>query len=157
MDLFVFSDRRLTSIAEWQRAINAEGFPVLLLTETPFEELSGIVPVQFGDKRTSFEVVHWNAREQMSEFPALDFGRQWIHALSFWWGGDLYAAPAAYMAGATYAKATEGVVLDCEEGKIFTPQQTAEVARDLAESIPMMEAELRRFEADFMRHLKSGR
>jgi hypothetical protein len=60
MELFVFSDRRLPSMAEWQRAINAEGFPIRLLTETPFEELNGIVLVQFGDKRTSFEVVHWS-------------------------------------------------------------------------------------------------
>ena len=42
MELYVFSDRRLASIAEWQRAINAERFSLRLLTETPFEELDGI-------------------------------------------------------------------------------------------------------------------
>lgn len=42
MELFVLSDRRLASIAEWQRAINAESFPLRLSPETPFEELDGI-------------------------------------------------------------------------------------------------------------------
>lgn len=42
MELFVLSDRRLASIAEGQRAINAESFPLRLSPETPFEELDGI-------------------------------------------------------------------------------------------------------------------
>ena len=51
----------------------------------------------------------------MAESPGLDFGHEWTHALSFRWGADIYASPAAYMAGAAYAKATDGIVLDCEE------------------------------------------
>lgn len=91
---------------------------------TPFEELDGILPVHLGDRRTSFECVHWDARVLMAESPGLDFGHEWTHALSFRWGADIYASPAAYMAGAAYAKATDGIVLDCEEYRIFTPQRT---------------------------------
>jgi len=158
MELFVLSDRWLASIAEWQRAINAEGFPLRLSTETPFEELDGILAVQLGDKRTSFECVHWNARVLMAESPGLDFGHQWAHALSFRWGADHYATPAAYMAGAAYAKATDGIVLDCEEYKIFTPQRTVEVALQVMDETPAVEAALRRFKAelpDFIKRLKS--
>ena len=46
MEFFVLSDRRLASIAEWQQAITAEGFQLLLSTETPFEALNGFLPAQ---------------------------------------------------------------------------------------------------------------
>jgi hypothetical protein len=38
MEIFALSDRRLNSIAEWQRAIDAEGFPfpARLTTDVPF-------------------------------------------------------------------------------------------------------------------------
>lgn len=125
---------------------------------TPFEELDGILPVHLGDRRTSFECVHWDARVLMAESPGLDFGHEWTHALSFRWGADIYASPAAYMAGAAYAKATDGIVLDCEEYRIFTPQRTVEVARQVMEDTPVVEEALRRFKAElpsFMERLKS--
>lgn len=94
----------------------------------------------------------------MAESPGLDFGHEWTHALSFRWGADIYASPAAYMAGAAYAKATDGIVLDCEEYRIFTPQRTVEVARQVMEDTPVVEEALRRFKAElpsFMERLKS--
>jgi len=62
MELFVLSDRQLASIAEWQQAIAAEGFPLLLSTEIPFEALDGFLPAQLGEKPTGFECSHWDPR-----------------------------------------------------------------------------------------------
>ena len=45
MEIFALSDRRLNSIAEWQRAIDAEGFALQLSGETPFAQLSRFLPV----------------------------------------------------------------------------------------------------------------
>ncbi len=155
MELFVLSDRRLGSIAEWQRAIDAEGFPLRLSDETPFDELDGILPVQVADKQADFECAHWDARELMDEdeYADIDFSQPWAHALSFRWGGNIYSTPAAYMAAAAYAKATGGVMLDCEEGKILAVPRAIEVARDLEKDVPKMEEAFRfvmeRIKAEF--------
>jgi hypothetical protein len=159
MELFVLSDRRLGSIAEWQGAIDAEGFALRLSAETPFEELDGFLPARLGDKHTGFECDHWDARE-LTESPKFEFDRQWAYALSFRFGGiDIYETPAAHIAGATYAAATDGVVLDLEVARVLSSQQALEAARDIEQSMPWLEGELRRMDPDWpsiVERIKSG-
>jgi hypothetical protein len=154
MELFVLSDRMLGSIAEWQRAIDADGFPLRLSDKTPFSELNGILPVQLEGHETEFECNQWDARELAEDYADMDFGKPWAHALAFRWGGlSVRSTPAVYMAAAAYARATDGAIFDCEEGKIITPQHAGEVARDSLRDVPKMEAALRlaleRLKADF--------
>ena len=149
MELYIFSDRRLTSIGAWQQAIDTEGFPLRLSTGIPFTALQGALPGRFRGKPTAFECDHWNASERIAESPHIDFGRRWKYALAFRWGADTYAGAAAYMAGSAYAKATGGVLLDCEEGKIISAQRAAEIGFDLERSIPMIEAAVRKVMEQF--------
>jgi len=79
----------------------------------------------------------------MLEYPDLDFGHEWTQALAFRWGGNIHSTPAAHMAGSAYAKATNGIVFDCEQGKLLTPQDSLKMARDLLDEIPKMEEALR--------------
>jgi hypothetical protein len=44
MALWIFSDKELSSIVEWQSAIDAEGYPLQLSAEMIFERLSGFFP-----------------------------------------------------------------------------------------------------------------
>jgi hypothetical protein len=85
----------------------------------------------------------------MAESPHIDFGRRWKHALVLRWGSDPYAGAAAYLAGSAYAKATGGVLLDCEEGKIISAQRAAEIGFELERGIPMIEAALRKVMEQF--------
>jgi hypothetical protein len=85
----------------------------------------------------------------MADYGDIDFGRRWKYALAFRWGADLRACVAAYMAGAAYAQATGGVLLDCEQGKILSAQQAAEVARDIDRQMLEIEAAVRRAAAQF--------
>jgi len=39
IEIFVLSDKRLGTIAEWQQAIASEGFDLRLDTSRPFEDL----------------------------------------------------------------------------------------------------------------------
>jgi hypothetical protein len=149
MELYVFSDQRLHSIRAWQRAIDVEGFPLQLFDRIPFAAQQGALPVKFRDQSTAFECDHWNAGEYMAEFPDRDYGRRWQCALAFRWGADPYAGAAAYLAGAAYAQATVGVLLDCEEGKIISAARAAEIGRDLERSIPMIEAAVRKVTEQF--------
>ncbi len=143
MEIYVLSDERLNSISEWQQAIDARRFALRLSSETPFPAQKGFLPAQSGGNSTGFECDHWDAAKLMMDYCDLNFGHQWKHALAFRWGADLRACVAAYMAGAAYAGATHGVVLDCEQGKIIAAQEAAEVARDIDRQIPEIEAAIR--------------
>jgi hypothetical protein len=151
MELYIFSDRRLTSIGAWQRAIDTQGFPLRLSAGIPFTAVQGALPVKFRDKPTSFECDHWKASTLIAESPDIDFGRQWKCALAFRWGSDVYAGISAYMAGSAYAKATDGVLLDCEEGKIISAQRAAEIGFEMERGIPMIEAAVRKVMEQFRR------
>ncbi len=144
MELYVFSDTQLASMEAWQQAIDFDGGPLRLLTPFTFGELRGALPARFRDKGTAFECDHWSAAELIAEYPDIDFGRQWRYALAFRWGSNVYDGIAAYLSASAYARATHGVVLDCEEGTIISAQRAAEIAVELERSIPLIEEAVRR-------------
>jgi hypothetical protein len=145
MELFVLSDRQLASIAEWQRAISAESFPLQLFGETPLAAQRGLLPARLGGNPTGFECAQMDADDLMAKYREVDFGHRWRHAFSVRWdGADLYQNPAALMASAAYAKATGGMVLDCVAKKLVTPQHTAKIAREFEADIPVVQEILRR-------------
>jgi hypothetical protein len=135
MEMYVLSDKGLGSIADWQRAIEAEGFGLRLDTEREFDALGGHLPAHLGEQHAGFECDHWDAGELMDEDPSVDYGRRWKHALAFRWGGDLYACLGASIAATAYARATDGVVLDCEENRILTPPEALEITRLIEQDV----------------------
>jgi hypothetical protein len=135
MEIYVLSDKRLASLAEWQEAIDAEGFGLELGAERSFDELRGHLPAQLGDERAGFECDHWDAADLMDTYPGLDYGRRWGHALAFRFGGDVHACLGAYMAATAYARATGGVVLACEELQLLMPQQALATARAIEQFV----------------------
>ena len=139
MEAYVLSDRQLASMVDWQRAIAREGFKLELSRERSFGALSGHLPALLGRKQAGFECDHWDASQLMDENSDIDFGHRWKHALAFRWGADLNACQGAYMALAAYARASAGVVFDCEEGKLLTPQQALDVARKMESNLPAIE------------------
>ncbi len=136
MEIHCLSDRQLDSIVDWQRAIDAQGFALELSNACPFRSLKGFLPAQSGATETGFECFHDDPAELLVAYDFIDFGHPWKFALSFRWGGNLSACLAAYMAAAAYAKATDGVVFDPEEGQILTPQTAAECARQMETELP---------------------
>ncbi len=143
MELYVLSNRRLASVAQWQQAINAEGVALSLSVQRSFEQLAGFLPVTFNATDTGFECDHWDIHDLKTITANINFGR-WQYALAFRWGADINAAVAAYRAAAAYARATDGFLFDCEEGKIITPDQSLAIARELERSKPLIEEAVRR-------------
>ena len=129
MELWVLSDRQLNSIAEWQSAIDAEGFPLRLSDERPLEKLNGFLSAHLRGEPTGFECSHWPAGEFMRDMPKIDFGHEWRYVLAFRWRGDFNELRAAWIAGSAYAHATDGIVFDDQEGKLRNAVEAADVAR----------------------------
>jgi hypothetical protein len=131
LEFSVLSDRRLGSTAEWQQAIDAEGFPLRLDPACVLAEASGFFPAHFGEKLTGFECYHDDAAEMIASYPDIDFGRPWAHALGLRIIGDENELRAAFMAATAYARATGGVVWDGESGEVMSPDRAAEVTREI--------------------------
>jgi hypothetical protein len=133
IEIFALSDRRLASMAEWQQAIDREGFDLRVDTERPFEELSGHLPAWRGGQHAGFECDHFDPGELLDqeELEDVDFGHRWKYMLAFRFGGDFYALWGAFAAAAAYARATSGVVFDGESGEVMQPDQAADVARSV--------------------------
>jgi hypothetical protein len=132
MEICVFSDRILGSIAEWQQAIDAEGLPLRLSGD-----IDGILLGQLHDESTDFEFHPRDAQEMMEFYGPAKFDRKWKYAFAFIWGGlNVNNAPGSWMAATAYARATSGVIYDEEEGKLFSPTAALDVARDLEQFLP---------------------
>lgn len=108
-----------------------------------------MLPGLLNDKKTAFECDHWDAAELIAESPDIDFGHHWKYALAFRWGSNVHDGIAAYMAGSAYAKATGGIVFDCEEGKIISPERAGEIAGEIERQIPLLEEAMRRMTEKF--------
>jgi hypothetical protein len=130
MRLWVFSDRRLGSIAEWQAALDGEGYQLRLGTDKALDHLSGFFPMRLIGEFTGFEFHSGDPAEFARAYPAVDFGRAWKHALAFHCS-DARADErrAAWMAATAYATATDGVIVDGQEFKIHAPSDARVVVR----------------------------
>jgi hypothetical protein len=140
MEFQVFSDRRLNSVAEWQRAIDAEGFPLRLSGDVQLPMTRGFLPTMLNRKKTGFECYNDDAKESMSSLGTAHFNHAWKYALGFRWGGDFSQLDAAWMAGTAYAAATGGIIFDHEEGRVFTPQQGRELVAKFVRERPKTQA-----------------
>lgn len=138
MEIEVFSNRRLTTTAEWQRAIGIERFPLRLDADVKLENSRGFIPAMLDDSKTGFECFHDDAREAMSAL-GQKFFYPWRFAIGIRWvGSRVDELQAAWMAATAYAAATDGIVFDCEEGKSLKPQEAREVIHRIKQDIPRM-------------------
>jgi len=137
MELYVLSDRKLASIAEWQAAIDRDGFRLKLDEAAEFKALDGYLPAHYGTALAGFEVNHWDAQALKRDDPENgDFIKDEAHILAFRWGGSEHELFGVFAAASAYARATGGWVFDCESGEETTPDATAELARRFEKDLP---------------------
>ena len=139
-ELHVLSDRRLNSVTEWQRAIDAEGYQLRLAADVSLATASGMLPVTLEGKQTGFECYHDDAMETMRFLGVSNFTHFWNYALGLRLGGDFSALEAAWMAATAYAAATGGIIFDHEEGKVFTVLQGRELIAKFINNRPLIKA-----------------
>ena len=141
MQICVLCDDRLGSIAEWQRSIDAEGFPLRLSDADPERNLAA----QLGDEETSIEYGVYDFSELKDAFEHVNFGRDWKYAVAFTWSSDFAEEIASWMAATAYAHATNGRIFDEQEAKIFTPEESLKIISDTEQRRPAMEAIVRNY------------
>lgn len=140
MEICVLSDVQLSSVDEWQKAIDSEGFPLRLSYDKPLAQVGGFLPTFLNNERSGFECHHREPDDVVGAYPDVQFGRIWKYVLVFIWGGDLNEMQAAWMAAAAYAHATGGIVFDEDQGQIYNAGQAVQTAQDIVREIPNLEA-----------------
>ncbi|KKB07473.1 hypothetical protein [Devosia chinhatensis] len=130
MEVYVFSDRRLDSMAEWQAALDDAGFNIRLDASRDFLDVAGFLPVTIDDRQSGFECDHFDAGKVLDELKAEGFpaDRQWRWLLAFRFGGLRYECISALVSAALYMRATGGVLFDCEEGEYYGPDSALDYA-----------------------------
>lgn len=123
VEIYVLSDNRLADIADWQAAITMTGYDLILSSAVAIDSHSGFLPAAFRGQETGFECDRDDAAEIIAGYPQIDFGRPWKHLLAFRWGGDITEGLAGYLAASAYAKATDGVIFDPQDGTILSPEE----------------------------------
>jgi hypothetical protein len=148
MEIYALSDRQLDSMAEWQRAIDAENFPVplRLFEDATFASLGGFLPVRYDDAESGFECDHWEARSISDDYPEAALGKPWRYALAFRYGGRQGELESAWMAATAYARATGGAVFDTEEARLFTADEGAALVRTIENNRSHIDVEAMRAE-----------
>src|SRR6187551_1192820 len=97
MEIEVFSNRRSPSTAEWQRAIDAEKFPLRLSADVVFKSVNGFFPTLLRAKPAGFECYHDDATAAMEELGQDSFNQRWRCALGLrWLGSNLNELEAAW-------------------------------------------------------------
>jgi hypothetical protein len=166
MELWIFSNKQLDTINQWQVAIDRDGYPLRLSTEKPLEALNGFLPSSLRDELTGFECFHENAAEFLRGKPDLHFDYSWKYVLAIrWLGSKRNELLAAWIAAVAYACATDGVIVDDQEEAIRNAAEARDVVRRLYKTpefdikpvidklIPRLRSELPKAE-EILRRLK---
>lgn len=150
MQLDVLSDRLPTSIAEWQGAIDMEGYPLKLTRDAEIERLSGLLPCHLGSELTGFECFHSEVADVMQSNADIDFGHDWKYCLQFvWLGSKWYELVSAWMAAAALVKLTGGVIFDCEGEKLVGADEACRLVHELENPPPAAEAARQEIRREF--------
>lgn len=133
LSCYVLCNRHLTTLGEWQAAIDALGFAVTLQGEAtePIEDLSGHLPTVWQGEEAGFECDPGGvdeAAEIIEMCDDVDLGGPWACMLAFNYVGFANIAGVT-IAGAVYAKATDGVFYEAEGGERFDADAAIAFAR----------------------------
>lgn len=145
IQICVFSNSHLNSIGDWQQSIDAEGFPLRLSSGQPFDKHSGTLTALLREKPVSFQYRMREAGGMIRFYKEINFGHDWTYVLALPWISGFDGLDAAWMAATAYARATGGVVLDPQEGKLFGPEKALQVVKDMERTRPDAEGAVRNF------------
>lgn len=140
MELVVFSAEELNSVSQWQAAVDAEGYPLRLSPDVPFETICGFFPMHLRGELTGFECYRGGLEDFVDRSNSIRLDPGWKSALFLvWLGSRENELIAAWMAAAAYARATNGMILDGETGEFNTPDQARKVVYDCEHPSPAMQ------------------
>jgi hypothetical protein len=151
MEMHVLSERRLSSMSEWQRAVSGQGYSLRFPVEIDLAGAKGLVPVDLGGVETGFEIYPDDAKAVMNQYGGSHFIRPYKFALGFRWRGDLNELRAAWMAATAYARETDGVIFDPQANQSYSGLEGDKVVKQIEQSLPAASAAMQEIFDKFSR------
>jgi hypothetical protein len=136
----LLSNPGLPTIQEWQTAIQAHGFDLVLDTTLNLHTHAGFMPAVYKGQETGFEFDLSPASgiaDVYSEVGDLLEGRDLC--ANFRWGNDLSECAAATIAAAVLAIIAEGILYDPQEGVAYRDAAAITVAQQIVQQINRLE------------------
>jgi ABC-type uncharacterized transport system ATPase subunit len=146
-ECIVLSNKTLSDIAQWQRAIDATLYAFDLDTPIPFESFDGHLSIKWRRHRfdrspikTRFDCRHIPVAEVYADAAFRTPSEAYSSALAIGWDGDPFSKYTAEIAAAAYASATDGLVLLRNSDPIHPDDLIARLRSDLRfEGLPLRE------------------
>lgn len=128
VEVYVLSNKLLYSTNALQSNIDQLGFQLTVLTDRDWTVARGHVSASWKGQEAGFECSPAQLAG-LKETYALNLGGPWDHAICFRFG-TLPGCAGALIAAAAYAHATNGVLFETEDLKIFSPSDAITHARE---------------------------
>ncbi|WP_336488497.1 hypothetical protein [Methylobacterium nigriterrae] len=138
-EAYIFCDKVIHSVSEWQRHINDLGFPVRIESSRELMSSKGHLPAVWSDREVGFEFGPIDRDDVIETYDDVDLGGPWTHAFALYWN-TLPGFIGAWVCAAAYAKAVNGIVFDPQESLVLHPIAAARHAQAAIDTLPKIEA-----------------
>lgn len=132
MEIYLLTDATVPTTHAWQSAIDALGFDVRLLDDKPLQTKEVRLRAEYLKMPVLMEISRSSVAELRETFSRVAFPEHIAHVHILRWSISFEGTIAAYQAAAAYVGLVKGLMIDSEEGKLKTPDQTIELARGMA-------------------------
>lgn len=133
IDLYIFSQQKLSSIPDWQTAINNEGYDLRILSPLPFQSLSGYTPVRWRESDVGIDCFHIERDKVPPLFEGYD---AFPYVLGLRWQENYISQFAAYISALAYAKSTSGLIFLCSDRNLLKPEEFANLLTSAEAGLP---------------------
>jgi hypothetical protein len=143
MEIYLLTNDTVPSMETWQKAVDALQFDVRF---EDHHELPGEIRLkaECQGQPVFMELSRVDLAYIRDTFPNVMFPDNVKHIHVLRWAMSFAGSAAAYQAAAAYLGLVKGLMIDTEEAKLKTPDAAIELAREMAERMPMLEAEIKK-------------
>ncbi len=138
VDLYMLCDRPLTSVGEWQTAIDKLSFDIQLPTDLDVETARGALTASWRGEPVVFEFWPSDFEDIKETYPDLDFGQTWPNAYVTYTGASFGGFAGAVMAGVALVHCTGGRFFDPQDGRIMKPDEAVRFAHQTIDEVLAM-------------------
>jgi len=140
LHVLLFSPK-LPTVEEWQTAIQAHGFDLVLDSKLNLQADAGFTPAVYEGQETGFEFDLSPASDIADSYSTVGElleGRD--HSANFRWESDLSECAAATIAAAVLATISEGIFYDPQEGVAYRDVAALTIAQQTLQEIDRLQS-----------------
>ncbi|MEL6061184.1 MULTISPECIES: hypothetical protein [unclassified Methylobacterium] len=141
MEAYALCTRPMSSVTEWQSAINALGFDLTLQVEQIPPVTRGHLPATWQGRQAGFECSVIPLSDLTETYPDINFGGPWACIYAFYFA-TISSCAGVWIAVAACVRQLGGIAFDPQEGHLLAGEDAIRYAHETLASATMLEAQL---------------